>query len=267
MLVAADNVSFRFLDSFDFRPLLRSAGAKKYEEPLTEDIKPDLYYHSASDKRKIPVFIKEVEPGKFKWEDESGQSDDWFETEEMAHEDFVKFIQNEIHNVVIEEMDNIDEAFEHPQNKEPHWYLCKHGIGPGALPKGVTVLDTVDDEENSNRVYVALDKVLTTYELSQFELKEAKPPKMMKESLDFFDTVTVILDGDDMWGGYSKKMEDKYNWYQGQVIFEDDPRLKEIGAKPGDTILCGLAPTDKFDDDIDFDIVPIKVLTTDKLNR
>ena len=56
-------------------------------------------------------------------------------------------------------------------------------------------------------------------------------------------------------------MEYKYNWYQGQVMFEGDPRLKEIGAEPGDTILCGLAPTDKFDDDIDFDIVPIKVLT------
>ena len=81
------------------------------------------------------------------------------------------------------------------------------------------------------------------------------------ESSDFFDTVTVILD-DDMWGGYSKELEHKYNWYQGQVMFENDPRLNKIGAKPGDTILCGLAYTDKFgDDDINYDVVPIKVLT------
>ena len=322
-------------------------------ESLTEDVKPNLYYHSASDKRKIPVFIKEVEPGKFKWEDESGKSEDWFETEEMAHEDFVKFIQNEIPDVVIEESlteskpinedgfasktftdkedakkfakdnkgaitsvvddklnpthyvhykgkkepinettsrgiearrrglfrdirdrlgtnnlmgsmdqwteeekteyeeiacinmlhsiltysdshsveevmqneylrkyfdtlgeervrelalqeieefkdavidknsmtdsegvsynsvrfrDDKNEAFEHPQSKGPYWYLCKHGIGPGAIPKGVNIVDTIDDEENPYRVYVALDKVLTTDELSQFEMKEAKPP-------------------------------------------------------------------------------------------
>lgn len=174
---------------------------------------------------------------------------------------------NPTHYVHYKKEKDVKEAFTHQQNNGPFWYLCKHGIGPGALPKGVNIVDTVDDEENFNRVYVALDKVLTTDELSQFEMKEAKPPKMMKESLDFFDTVTVILDKDDMWGGYSKKMEDKYNWYQGQVIFEGDPRLKEIGAKPGDTVLCGLEPTDKFGDDIDFDIVPIKVLTTDEAKQ
>ena len=77
--------------------------------------------------------------------------------------------------------ESFNEAFEHPQNKGPHWYLCKHGIGPGALPKGVNVVDTVDDEENPYRCYVALDKVLTTDELKQFEMKEQKPPKMMEK--------------------------------------------------------------------------------------
>ena len=72
--------------------------------------------------------------------------------------------------------DDKNEAFEHPQSKGPYWYLCKHGIGPGAIPKGVNIVDTIDDEENPYRVYVALDKVLTTDELSQFEMKEAKPP-------------------------------------------------------------------------------------------
>jgi hypothetical protein len=76
----------------------------------------------------------------------------------------------------------LEEAFEHPQNKGPFWYLCKHGIGPGAIPKGVTVVDTVDDDENPYRCYVALDKVLTTDELKQFEMTEQKPPKMMKEA-------------------------------------------------------------------------------------
>ena len=74
----------------------------------------------------------------------------------------------------------IEEAFEKPDAKGPFWYLCKHGIGPGAIPKGVTVMDTVDDPDNANRCYVALDKVLTTDELKQFEMTEQRPP--MKES-------------------------------------------------------------------------------------
>ena len=82
----------------------------------------------------------------------------------------------------------LTEAFEHPQNKGPFWYLCKHGIGPGAIPKGVTVVDTMDDDENPHRCYVALDKVLTTDELKQFEMKEQKPPKMINESNEFRDS-------------------------------------------------------------------------------
>ena len=74
----------------------------------------------------------------------------------------------------------IEEAFEKPDTKGPFWYLCKHGIGPGAIPKGVTVMDTMDDPDNANRCYVALDKALTTDELKQFEMKEQRPP--MQES-------------------------------------------------------------------------------------
>lgn len=77
------------------------------------------------------------------------------------------------------------EAFKHPQFDGPWWYLCKHGIGPGALPKDVTVLETVEDETNPYRVYVALDKVLTTSELRQYEMKEARPPQKMTESNRF----------------------------------------------------------------------------------
>ncbi len=78
--------------------------------------------------------------------------------------------------------ESLEEAFKHPQSDGPWWYLCKHGIGPGALPKGVYVIDVIDDEENPYRCYVALDKVLTTDELKQFEMKEARPPQKMTES-------------------------------------------------------------------------------------
>jgi hypothetical protein len=84
--------------------------------------------------------------------------------------------------LVMKKRKAVEEAFVHPQFSGPWWYLCKHGIGPGALPKGVNVVDTVDDEENPNRCYVALDKVLTTNELKQYEMTEKKPPRMMSEA-------------------------------------------------------------------------------------
>lgn len=68
------------------------------------------------------------------------------------------------------------ESFE--KDGGPFWYLSKHGLGPGMLPKGVNVVDTIEDD-NFN-TYIALDKVLSTQELKDYELKEKKPP--MKEA-------------------------------------------------------------------------------------
>ena len=54
-----------------------------------------------------------------------------------------------------------------------YWYYTKHGIGPGAIPKGVTVLDTVETDDWGT--YVLLDKMLTTKELEDYEIKEQVP--------------------------------------------------------------------------------------------
>lgn len=64
------------------------------------------------------------------------------------------------------------ESFE--KDGGPFWYLTKHGLGPGMLPKGANVVDTIEDD-NFN-TYIALDKVLSTQELKDYELKEKKPP-------------------------------------------------------------------------------------------
>lgn len=60
----------------------------------------------------------------------------------------------------------------------PFWYFTKHGMGPGMLPKGVNVVDTKEDDNFGT--YIALDKVLSTQELKDYELEEKKPG--MKES-------------------------------------------------------------------------------------
>ena len=73
----------------------------------------------------------------------------------------------------------LGEAFE--KDGGPFWYFTKHGLGPGMLPKGVNVVDTKEDDNFGT--YVALDKVLTTQELKDYELTEKRPD--MEESVDF----------------------------------------------------------------------------------
>lgn len=59
-------------------------------------------------------------------------------------------------------------------HKGPFWYYSKHGMGPGTLPKDVKVVDWYEDDDYNT--WVALDGVLTTQELREYELKEQKPP-------------------------------------------------------------------------------------------
>lgn len=72
---------------------------------------------------------------------------------------------------------NKNEAFE--KDGGPFWYFTKHGLGPGMLPKGVNVVDTKEDDNFGT--YIALDKVLTTQELKEYELVEKRPE--MKEDM------------------------------------------------------------------------------------
>lgn len=69
----------------------------------------------------------------------------------------------------------------------PFWYFSKHGLGPGMLPKGVNVVDTIEDDNFGT--YVALDKVLSTQELKDYELKEKKPPMGEGWYEDHLDTM------------------------------------------------------------------------------
>lgn len=61
-----------------------------------------------------------------------------------------------------------------------YWYLFKHGLGPGTMPRGVNVLKVIVD---GCKDYVLLDKMLTTEELNMYEIKEATPPdELLKEA-------------------------------------------------------------------------------------
>lgn len=59
-------------------------------------------------------------------------------------------------------------------HKGPFWYYSKHGMGPGTIPPDVNVVDWYEDDNYNT--WIALDGVLTTQELREYELKEQKPP-------------------------------------------------------------------------------------------
>lgn len=56
-----------------------------------------------------------------------------------------------------------------------YWYLSKHGVGPGMIPRGVSVLEVVDHPTSRYKCYIKLDRFLTTQELRDYELKEEAP--------------------------------------------------------------------------------------------
>lgn len=54
------------------------------------------------------------------------------------------------------------------------WYLCRHGIGPGTIPSGVKIIATCE-HDCAYKLYICLDRCLTTEELSRYDLKEECP--------------------------------------------------------------------------------------------
>lgn len=72
--------------------------------------------------------------------------------------------------------------------REPHayWYFTTHGIGPGTQPKDLHVLATVDgqNEKGTEGTFVALDGVLNTSELKQFDMKEMSPKNIPDDIKD-----------------------------------------------------------------------------------
>lgn len=98
-----------------------------------------------------------------------------------------------------------------------YWYYGRHGIGPGTIPRGVTVLDTV---EEGWKTWMLLDKLLTTSELNEYDLKEEWPPEG-----------SVTHNGDviacDVMGAEDIKAFDDIDTYH---------QATERGAYPGSTI-------------------------------
>lgn len=92
---------------------------------------------------------------------------------------YISFV-NDVEDIMLEyystedKNESLKEERGNHGHKGPFWYYSKHGMGPGTLPKDVKVVDWYEDDDYNT--WVALDSVLTTQELREYELKEQKPP-------------------------------------------------------------------------------------------
>ena len=71
---------------------------------------------------------------------------------------------------------SLGESIETPYG--PYWYYTKHGVGPGSVPRDITILKYAYDEENDPwGTYFLSDKLILTDDLRRYDLKEKFPPK------------------------------------------------------------------------------------------
>lgn len=77
-------------------------------------------------------------------------------------------INHDIDESLNEEAQN--EVFDKPGE---FWYFTKHGVGPGSVPKGITIEKTID--KDGGEYFLIKDKILSTYALNKYEIKEKSP--------------------------------------------------------------------------------------------
>lgn len=80
-----------------------------------------------------------------------------------------------------------------------YWYYSRHGMGPGTIPRDVTVLDWY---EEGYKTWMLLDKMLTTQELNDYDLKEEFPPEgAITHNGDIVEACDAIMGTEDVEGG------------------------------------------------------------------
>lgn len=81
-----------------------------------------------------------------------------------------------------------------PYEDRKYWYFTTHGVGPGTIPKDLSILETREgqNEKGTWGTFICLDGVLNTSELEYYDLKELSPDSVT--SAEEFD--------DDEWSPF-----------------------------------------------------------------
>ena len=84
-----------------------------------------------------------------------------------------------------EEYDYTNDPYKVKDTKHTgYWYKTSHGIGPGTIPKGVSILDVVEDKESWN-TYIELDTAIMHEDELKYELTPKKPNNLKEELYDY----------------------------------------------------------------------------------
>lgn len=64
-----------------------------------------------------------------------------------------------------------------PEEKRHYWYFTTHGIGPGTIPKDLTLLVSIEGKNDKGTMgdYICLNGICNTDELKEFDLRELSP--------------------------------------------------------------------------------------------
>lgn len=121
-----------------------------------------------------------------------------------------------------------------------YWYLTKHGLGPGMMPQGVHLLDTVEDGWDT---YILLDRMLTTEELNRYDIKEKTPPEELMacddvtasiddelDDIPSFDySYNIVVPGIEKALGVDREIAHLiYTWYDLEDVWEDFDSLQDF---------------------------------------
>lgn len=109
----------------------------------------------------------------------------------------------------------IEEAFDKHDGSGPYWYFTLHGIQPGTIPKDINILDIKDTPNGS---YFLSDKVLTTKELNDFEIKEKTP--VLDENYCGIPEVQIISHGE--WNDPELSFDDNGTTYTANYFAIED---------------------------------------------
>lgn len=114
---------------------------------------------------------------------------DWYAAEDAFEdfgtiEEFIDYVRSDIDDMLDAaddqlQADRIREAINSCTKVEAsidtglqYWYLTKHGLGPGMMPKDCHLMDVVEDGWDT---YILLDRMLTTSELKEYDIREKAP--------------------------------------------------------------------------------------------
>ena len=75
-----------------------------------------------------------------------------------------------------------------------YWYYQRHGVGPGSIPRDVQCLKILDAAPKPGDYFLS-DKLLTTQELREYEIKEEVPEGYQNGTID---SANIIDDGEDI---------------------------------------------------------------------